>query len=81
MNVVSFFPRQVKTNVENWQFESYAKSQGIDPETLSNEQKTNLKLDMTRDLYPGESTIILTLIKNLILASHFFKAWTEIQIS
>ena len=65
--ILIFIPSfsQVKKNVESWQFERYVKSQGINPETLTDEQKNNLKLDMTKDLYPGERIVITYHMSNI----------------
>ena len=51
MSLTCFY--QVTKNVENWQFERYAKSQGINLDTLTAAETKNLKLEMTRNLYPG----------------------------
>ena len=45
---------QVYNNVVEYQFNEYVKSNGKDPYNITEEEKADLKDNMTGDLYPGK---------------------------
>ena len=67
-------------NVINYQFIKYVEARGIDPHTLTTNQRQELKSEMVKDLYPGAYTLAyLRYYVLLRLIFEQFQGWTNHQ--